>query len=110
MAQVIAAPAVVGAAPLYGAHLIHKRSADPSLILGHGPLLAPKCETVTDKVCAKVPVNTPKTIKVPHCTAVPKEDCKEIKTQVPETECKDVPRKVCTLVPKEVSHSGGTSD
>jgi hypothetical protein len=88
-------------APSYGAlggHLFHKRSAEPS---GYEAII-PNCTTVTEKVCSKLPVNTPKTIKVPKCSLVPKEDCKDITKQVPDTQCKDVTRKACSQVPKEV--------
>jgi hypothetical protein len=63
-------------------------------------------ETVSSnrlQVCAQVPVNSPKTVKVPKCTLIPKEECKDITGKVPDTECKDITRKACQLVPKEVT-------
>ncbi len=104
-APAIAAPAYGAPAPIWGGsiapsygHLFHKRSAEPS---GYEAII-PNCTTVTEKVCSKLPVNTPKTIKVSKCSLVPKEDCKDITKQVPDTQCTDVTRKACSQVPKEV--------
>ena len=102
----IAAPAAAYADPLWNspARLLGKRSADPSLLAAQTSYPTTKCETITEKACTKVPVNTPKTIKVNKCTPVPKEQCKDVTNQVPENQCKDVTRKACQLVPKEVSN------
>ena len=107
--EVIVSPPIIAPVHPYGpsaplAHLpayphVHKRSADAE---AHGYGYAPKCTTTTQKVCEKVPVQTPSVVKVPSCSVVPKFECNDVTKQVPETVCNDVTKKECKKVPKEV--------
>jgi len=77
-----------------GGH-IGKRSADADG--GYG------CETVTNEVCGKIPVRTPKYEDVPVCSNVPEITCEPSKRLVPDTECEDDTVEKCHQEPVQGS-------
>lgn len=82
-----------------------RREAEPeakSDAHGYGYGHHTACQVITDQVCRKVPVKTPRHSAVPKCDKVPSTHCVDTLRPVHDTECKDVSVPACHKVPRKV--------